>query len=109
MNSWKAKNRTKTTPRMKINKNIFYLGSSIKIKIQNIGNTYLITQNYQVTGIMNNIQTTETQKKIRIKLYSALAFPGLLCVIKNWTTKKKNNSSRGEMYEKNSRIYLDIL
>jgi hypothetical protein len=33
MDSWKAKNRTKTTPRLKSNKNIFYLGSSIKIKI----------------------------------------------------------------------------
>jgi len=58
---------------------------------------------------MNNIQTTETQKKIRIKLYNALALPALLYVIKRWTSKKKNNSSRGEIYENNSSINLDIL
>ena len=58
---------------------------------------------------MNNIQTTETQKKIRIKLYNALALPALLYVIKHWTSKKKNNSSRGEIYENNSSINLDIL
>ena len=57
---------------------------------------------------MNNIQTTETQNKI-IKLYNALALPALLYVSKNWTIKKKNNSSRGEIYEKNIRLYLDIL
>lgn len=57
---------------------------------------------------MNNIQTTKTQKKIRIKLYNALALPVLLYVCKNWTIKKKKNS-RGEIHEKNTSIYLDIL
>jgi DNA modification methylase len=49
-------------------------------------------------------------KKTRIKLYDTLALPTLLYSSANWTIKaemQNNNSSRDEIYEKNSRIHLD--
>ena len=52
-------------------------------------------------------------KKTIINLYNTLAFPALLYGSEDWTIKnkrlKKNNSSRDETYEKNSRTHLDRL
>ena len=70
-------------------------------------NNYLKT-----TGIINNkYRPQKIWKKTRIKLYNTLAFPAVLHGSENWTIKardrrQKNNGSRDEMYEKNSRIRL---
>ena len=66
----------------------------------------------KITGILNNVfRPQKTLKKTRIKLYNTLALPVLLYGSETWTIKanrrQKNNSSRDEIYENNSRIHLD--
>ena len=65
----------------------------------------------KITGILNNVfRLQKALKKTRIKLYNTLALPVLLYGSETWTIKarrrQKNNSSRDEIYEKNSRMHL---
>ena len=52
----------------------------------------------------------KTSKKKRTEVYYTLTLPALLYGNENWTIKskrrKKNNSSRDKIYEKDSRIHL---
>ena len=67
----------------------------------------------KIAGIINNMfRPHKTFKKTRIKLYNTLALPAVLNGSENWTITardKKKNSSRDEIYEKNSRTHLDRL
>jgi len=87
-----------------------YLGNMIsyekELDIDNKLHNYL-----KITGILNNVfRLQKALKKTRIKLYNTLALPVLLYGSETWTIKarrrQKNNSSRDEIYEKNSRMHL---
>jgi len=55
----------------------------------------------------------DNKEQTRTKLHNTLTLPALLYGRENWTIKskrrKKNNSRRWEIYEKDSRIYLNRL
>jgi hypothetical protein len=74
--------------------------------IDNKLNNYL-----KIRGIFM-FRPKKTLKKTRIKLYKTLALPTLLHSSENWTIKARDAtitaSSRDEIYEKNSRMHMDI-
>ena len=75
-----------------------------EVDIDNKSNNYM-----KITGIINNIfRLQKTSKKTRQKLYNTLALTALLYGSANWTKRpRNNNSSRDDIYEKNSRTHLD--
>ena len=79
-----------------------------EVDIDNKLNNYL-----KIAGIINNVfRSQKTLKVRRIKLYSTLALPALLYGSENWiitARNKKNNSSKDEVYGKNSGMHLDGL
>jgi hypothetical protein len=77
--------------------NISYEG---ELDIDNKLNNFL-----KITGILNVFRLQRTPRKTRIKLCNTLAPPILLY----GRGHQKNNSSRDEIHEMNSRIHLDRL
>ena len=50
-----------------------------------------LNNQFKITVIINNMfRLQKTLKKIRIKLYNAMALPALLHVSENWTIKEKD-------------------
>jgi len=72
-----------------------------------------LNKHLKITGIKNNMLSPQTIfKETRIKFKNILALPFILQSSENGPLKQetqRNDSSRDEIYEENSRINLDRL